>query len=45
MSTFLQKNPLNAIEYTFAFSDLVSPFFFGFALLVCDGVGGAAVAC
>ena len=45
MSTFLQKNPVNAIEYTFAFSPFVSFFFFGFALLVCDGVGGAAVPC
>jgi hypothetical protein len=45
MSTFPQKYPLNAIEYTFALESFDSFFFFGFALLVCDGVGGAAFCC
>ena len=40
MSTFLQENPFNAIEYTF-FESFASGFFFGFALLLVTGVGGA----
>lgn len=40
---FYKKNPLNAIEYTFALLSLDSAFFFGLVLLVWDGVGGAGV--
>jgi hypothetical protein len=40
MSTFLQKYPLNALEYTFVLAFFGSFFFFGFGLLGCDGVGG-----
>ena len=42
MSTFLQKIHLTQ-KYTFALEsfDSVAAFFFGFALFVCEGVGGA----
>jgi hypothetical protein len=45
MSTFLQKYPLNALEYTFVLASFDSFFFFGFGLFGCDGVCGVAFCC